>query len=100
MNGRFVGEGFEDQLARRSATWIASSACRASSLDGILRLNTYLSDASQYPAFKEIRAEFLKAPYRPRPRSSSASSSRACSARSSESPSAERFREPERDAGA
>lgn len=36
---------------------------QGSSLDGVLRLYTYLSDASQYAAFKAIRAEFLRAPY-------------------------------------
>ncbi len=61
--GAFVGEGFEDQLRQAFRNLDRVLRLQGSSLDGVLRLNTYLSDASQYAAFKTIRAEFLKAPY-------------------------------------
>lgn len=62
-DGRFVGDGFEDQLRQAFRNLDRVLRLQGASLDGILRLNTYLSDASQYAAFKVIRAEFLKAPY-------------------------------------
>ena len=61
--GAFVGEGFEDQLRQAFRNLDRVLRLQGSSLDGVLRLNTYLSDASQYAAFKAIRAEFLTAPY-------------------------------------
>ena len=62
-DGRFVGEEFEDQLRQAFRNLDRVLRLQGASLDGILRLNTYLSDASQYAAFKTIRVEFLKAPY-------------------------------------
>lgn len=61
--GRLVGDGFVDQLRQALRNLDRVLREQGSSLDGVLRLNTYLSDASQYPAFKEVRAEFLKPPY-------------------------------------
>jgi enamine deaminase RidA (YjgF/YER057c/UK114 family) len=62
-DGTFVGDDFESQFrqAFRNLDRVLRSA--GSSLDGIMRLNTYLSDPSQYEAFKRIRGEYLTPPY-------------------------------------
>jgi 2-iminobutanoate/2-iminopropanoate deaminase len=62
-DGRLVGDGFEDQLRRAFRNLDRVFREQDSSLDGVLRLNTYLAGASQYEAFKAIRAEFLRPPY-------------------------------------
>lgn len=36
---------------------------QGASLDSLVRLNAYLSDAAQYAEFKTIRAEYLREPY-------------------------------------
>jgi 2-iminobutanoate/2-iminopropanoate deaminase len=62
-DARFVGDDFESQFrqAFRNLQRVLESA--GSSLDGVMRLNTYLSDQSQYDAFRRIRGEFLNPPY-------------------------------------
>ena len=62
-HGRFVGEDFEAQLRQAFRNLDRVLRAQGSSLDGVMRLNTYLSDPAQYEAFKSIRAEFLRAPY-------------------------------------
>jgi len=54
---------FEDQLRQAFRNLDRVLREQGSSLDGILRLNTYLGDAADYPAFKAIRGEFLRPPY-------------------------------------
>ena len=61
--GALVGDGVADQLRQAFRNLDRVLRAQGSSIDGILRLNAYLSDAAQYPAFKEVRAEFLRAPY-------------------------------------
>lgn len=62
-DGRFVGDDFEAQFRQAFRNLDRVLRTQGSSLDGVLRLNTYLSDAAQYEAFKRIRAEFLRPPY-------------------------------------
>jgi 2-iminobutanoate/2-iminopropanoate deaminase len=62
-DGRFVGEDFEAQFRQAFRNLDRVLRTQGSSLDGVMRLNTYLSDAAQYEAFKQIRSEFLTAPY-------------------------------------
>ncbi len=62
-DGRFVGEDFASQFRQAFRNLDRVLRTQGSSLDGVMRLNTYLSDISQYEAFKAIRAEFLTAPY-------------------------------------
>jgi 2-iminobutanoate/2-iminopropanoate deaminase len=61
--GRLVGDDFASQLRQAFRNLDRVLREQGSSLDGMLRLNAYLSDRSQYAAFKEVRAEFLRAPY-------------------------------------
>ena len=62
-DAKFVGDDFPSQFrqAFRNLERVLHEA--GSSLDGIMRLNTYLSDQSQYEDFKRIRGEFLRPPY-------------------------------------
>lgn len=62
-DGRFVGEDFDSQLRQAFQNLDRVLRSQGASLDGVMRLNTYLSDQSQYEAFKRIRAEFLRPPY-------------------------------------
>lgn len=62
-DGHIIGERFEDQLRQAFRNLDRVLREQGASLDGVLRLNTYLSDAAQYASFKAIRAEFLKPPY-------------------------------------
>jgi 2-iminobutanoate/2-iminopropanoate deaminase len=62
-HGVLVSDEFEGQFRQAFRNLETVLRTQGSSLDGIMRLNTYLSDASQYAAFKRIRAEFLTAPY-------------------------------------
>ena len=62
-DGRLVGEDVESQLRQAFRNLDRVLREQGSSLDGALRVNAYLSDASQYGAFKTVRAEFLRAPY-------------------------------------
>lgn len=62
-DGQFVGEDFASQFRQAFRNLDRVLRSQGSSLDGVMRLNTYLSDISQYEAFKSIRGEFLSAPY-------------------------------------
>jgi 2-iminobutanoate/2-iminopropanoate deaminase len=62
-HGQFVGDDFEAQFRQAFRNLDRVLRTQGSSLDGIMRLNTYLSDQSQYEAFKRIRGEFLTVPY-------------------------------------
>ncbi len=62
-DGRFVGDDFASQFRQAFRNLDRVLRSQGSSLDGVMRLNSYLSDISQYEAFKAIRAEFLTAPY-------------------------------------
>ena len=62
-DGNFVSDDFEGQFRQAFRNLDTVLRTQGSSLDGVMRLNTYLSDPSQYEAFKRIRAEFLTAPY-------------------------------------
>jgi 2-iminobutanoate/2-iminopropanoate deaminase len=62
-DARFVGDDFESQFRQAFANLSRVLESAGSSLGGVMRLNTYLSDPSQYEAFKRIRGEFLVAPY-------------------------------------
>ena len=62
-DGDFVSDEFEGQFRQAFRNLDTVLRTQGSSLDGVMRLNTYLSDPSQYEAFKRIRAEFLTAPY-------------------------------------
>ena len=62
-DGRLVGDDFESQFRQAFRNLDRVLRTQGSSLDGVLRLNTYLSDAGQYEAFRRVRAEFLRAPY-------------------------------------
>lgn len=62
-HGQFVGDDFESQFRQAFRNLDRVLRTQGSSLDGVMRLNTYLSDASQYEAFKRIRGEFLSTPY-------------------------------------
>jgi enamine deaminase RidA (YjgF/YER057c/UK114 family) len=54
---------FEDQLRQAFRNLDRVLREQGSSLDGVMRLNTYLADAGDYAAFKAIRGEFLRPPY-------------------------------------
>ena len=62
-DGRLVGDDFDSQFRQAFRNLDRVLRTQGSSLDGVMRLNTYLSDPAQYEAFKRIRAEFLRAPY-------------------------------------
>ena len=62
-DGQLVSDEFEGQFRQAFRNLERVLRSQGSSLDGIMRLNTYLSDPAQYEAFKRIRAEFLTAPY-------------------------------------
>jgi len=63
-DGNFVSQEFEGQFRQAFRNLERVLRTQGATLDGVMRLNTYLSDPSQYEAFKRIRAEFLTAPYR------------------------------------
>jgi 2-iminobutanoate/2-iminopropanoate deaminase len=62
-DGGLLPEAFEDQLRQAFRNLDRVLREQGSSLDGILRLNTYLADVGDYAAFKAIRGEFLRPPY-------------------------------------
>jgi|SRR6185503_7515170 2-iminobutanoate/2-iminopropanoate deaminase len=62
-DGNFVSQEFEGQFRQAFRNLERVLRTQGATLDGVMRLNTYLSDPSQYEAFKRIRAEFLTAPY-------------------------------------
>jgi 2-iminobutanoate/2-iminopropanoate deaminase len=56
-------DAFADQLRQAFRNLDRVLREQGSSLDGVLRLNTYLADAGDYGAFKAIRGEFLRPPF-------------------------------------
>jgi 2-iminobutanoate/2-iminopropanoate deaminase len=62
-DGRLVSAEFEGQFRQAFRNLDRVLRTQGSSLDGIMRLNTYLSDPDQYETFKRVRAEFLTPPY-------------------------------------
>ena len=62
-HGNFVSADFEGQFRQAFRNLERVLRTQGATLDGVMRLNTYLSDPGQYEAFKRIRAEFLTAPY-------------------------------------
>lgn len=62
-HGRFVGDDFESQFRQAFRNLDRVLRSQGATLEGVMRLNTYLSDIAQYEAFKRIRAEFLTEPY-------------------------------------
>ncbi len=62
-DGQLVSADFEGQFRQAFRNLDRVLRTQGSSLDGIMRLNTYLSDPDQYETFKRVRAEFLTAPY-------------------------------------
>ncbi len=62
-DGRVVGDDFESQLRQAFRNLDRVLRTQGSSLDGVMRLNTYLSHQSQDEGFKRIRGEFLTPPY-------------------------------------
>jgi enamine deaminase RidA (YjgF/YER057c/UK114 family) len=62
-DGGRLPDAFEDQLRQAFRNLDRVLREQGSSLDGVLRLNTYLADAGDYAAFKAIRGEFLRPPY-------------------------------------
>ena len=56
-------EGFEAQLRQALVNLDAVLAAQGASLASVLRLTTYLADPADYGTFKDVRAEFLSAPY-------------------------------------
>jgi 2-iminobutanoate/2-iminopropanoate deaminase len=62
-DGNLVSPEFEGQFRQAFRNLERVLGTQGATLDGVMRLNTYLSDPGQYEAFKRIRAEFLTAPY-------------------------------------
>jgi enamine deaminase RidA (YjgF/YER057c/UK114 family) len=61
--GGLAGEDFETQCRQAFDNLDRVFRAQGASLDSMVRLNAFLSDASQYAAFKSIRAEYLAEPY-------------------------------------
>ncbi len=61
--GGFGGADFETQCRQAFDNLDRVLRAQGASLDAMVRLNAFFSDASQYAAFKAIRAEYLTAPY-------------------------------------
>ncbi len=62
-NGGLAGEDFETQCRQAFANLDRIFRGQGSSIDSMVRLNAFFADASQYAAFKAIRAEWLREPY-------------------------------------
>ncbi len=56
-------EGFEAQLRQALENLDTVLRAQGASLDSVLRLTTYLSDASDYATFKTVREDVLRPPY-------------------------------------
>jgi len=61
--GGLAGEDFDTQCRQAFANLDRVFREQGASIDTMVRINAFFSDASQYAAFKEIRAEYLAAPY-------------------------------------
>ena len=62
-DGALVGEDFESQCRQAFANLDEVLRAQGASLDSVVRLNAYFSDAAQYADFKRVRAELLREPY-------------------------------------
>ncbi|GEM_PF-4155654 len=61
--GGFRAPDFETQCRQAFENLDRVFREQGASLDSMVRLNAYLSDAAQYADFKRIRADYLKEPY-------------------------------------
>ena len=61
--GGFGGADFETQCRQAFANLDRVFREQGASIDSMVRLNAFLSDAGQYADFKRIRADFLREPY-------------------------------------
>ncbi len=62
-DGTLVGDDFESQCRQAFTNLDVVLRGQGASIDSMIRLNAYFSDAGQYADFKRIRPDFLKAPY-------------------------------------
>lgn len=62
-DGSLAGDDFESQCRQAFANLDEVLRGQGASLDSMVRLNAFFSDASQYAAFKGIRGELLREPY-------------------------------------
>lgn len=62
-HGKLVGDTFEAQCRQAFANLDEVLRAQGASINSMIRLNAFFSDATQYDDFKRIRAELLKAPY-------------------------------------
>ena len=62
-DGKLAGDDFESQCRQAFANLDEVLRTQGASIDSLLRLNAFFSDAGQYADFKRIRADVLKAPY-------------------------------------
>ena len=56
-------EGFEEQLRGAFANLDEVLRAEGGSLDTVVRLTTYFARAEDYPVFKRVRPEMLRAPF-------------------------------------
>ena len=61
--GGLAGDDFETQCRQAFANLDQVFRAQGASIDSMVRLNAFFSDAGQYAAFKAIRAEWLTEPY-------------------------------------
>lgn len=61
--GGLAGDDFETQCRQAFTNLDRVFRAQGASIDSMVRLNAFFSDASQYAAFKAIRAEWLAEPY-------------------------------------
>lgn len=61
--GGLAGDDFETQCRQAFENLDRVFRAQGASLDSMVRLDAFFSHASQYAAFKAIRAEVLRAPY-------------------------------------
>lgn len=61
--GGLAGDDFETQCRQAFANLHRVFREQGASIDSMVRLNAFFSDAAQYADFKRIRAEWLKEPY-------------------------------------
>ena len=62
-DGTLVGDDFESQCRQAFANLDEVLRAQGASIDTVIRLSAFFSDAGQYAEFKRIREELLKDPY-------------------------------------
>lgn len=62
-DGTLAGDDFASQCRQAFSNLDEVLRAQGASIDSMIRLNAYFSDAAQYAEFKTIRAEVLKEPY-------------------------------------